>query len=333
MDTLDDFEMKPLTKGLGFHKKSQTSHKRQRKAELAQDVIPKSIPKSPAESLFEDNTIDRPLAYEDLLKSLADTEPTRSLDSLSGEIRNMDLDSESTDSQKSREASATSVEISEPLPRKPEARAASMELPVADHFPTPMPLDDLIKDRQLPVDEIDDIPIPGIQSFRKTPTAVKNPTEDTGVRRSSSNDPQSHLEKSPICLRSIALDGLIVVAMAMIFLVSLLAVTGVGISAVFGGIKTDLATQVPLAVLYIAVYQIYVIGTRSFYGRTLGEWTFDHQLGRDEEQMRGVYPVKVLWRSLLIVVTGIVTLPLLSFFSRVDVASYLTGLQLYRLRD
>ncbi|MEZ4872416.1 MAG: hypothetical protein R2827_09280 [Bdellovibrionales bacterium] len=48
----------------------------------------------------------------------------------------------------------------------------------------------------------------------------------------------------------------------------------------------------------------------------MGEWTFDHQLGRDEEQEEALYPLKVVWRSILIILTGVVILPLLSFVTR-----------------
>ncbi|MEZ4872414.1 MAG: hypothetical protein R2827_09270 [Bdellovibrionales bacterium] len=108
METLDEFELKPLTKGLGFHKKPMQQHKA-KKPELAEDVLPKSVPKSPARSIFDDTTIEQPLAYEDLLKSLQAGEKERKFNSLNEELRNLDLDDDRPSS---------SLEISEPLPRK-----------------------------------------------------------------------------------------------------------------------------------------------------------------------------------------------------------------------
>jgi len=82
--------------------------------------------------------------------------------------------------------------------------------------------------------------------------------------------------------------------------------------------------------LYIAVLQLYVIVARSFFGKTLGEWTFDYQMGDNEQVKSTVYPLLVLWRSLVIMGTGVITLPILSILFRKDLASYLTGLQFYK---
>jgi len=119
----------------------------------------------------------------------------------------------------------------------------------------------------------------------------------------------------------------------LIFLISLLMITKVDLMKVFTNTQTDMMTQLSLAVLFTALYQMYVIVARSFFGKTLGEWTFDHQLGRKKEQDSALYPIQVLWRSFLTVITGVFILPTLSFISRKDIPSYLSGLQLYKKRQ
>ena len=339
MDGLEDFEMKPLTEGLGFHKKSIKLSEETKKFKLEKEKLPKSVPNAPSKKFFEAEDIGKPLAYEDLLKSLGESESERAVDSMQSHLKDYSFSEEAT----SAEPKGSGLEISEPLKRKEDRLKsdAGFELPVdRGELPAPMPLDDLFPEQPaLPPasDTFDDIPIPGgIGPIKKQPVA---PTEkkaqkkaDTGVRRSSSNAPTSKLVPSPICLRSIFLDALVVTAMALVFLASLILVTGVTFNTVIGSFENDIATQIPLLILYIAIYQIYVIGTRSFFGRTLGEWTFDHQLGREEEHEKGIYPLKVVFRSFIIVGTGIVTLPLLSFLFRKDVAKYLSNLQLYKVR-
>ncbi|MEO0337465.1 MAG: metalloendopeptidase, partial [Pseudomonadota bacterium] len=85
-------------------------------------------------------------------------------------------------------------------------------------------------------------------------------------------------------------------------------------------------------VLLVAVMQMYVVVARSFFGRTLGEWTFDLQMGNDEDIESPVYPLKIVFRSLITVATGLVTLSFLSFVMRTDIAAKMTGIQLYRHR-
>ena len=92
----------------------------------------------------------------------------------------------------------------------------------------------------------------------------------------------------------------------------------------------DLTAQISAIMLFVVVLQIYVVTSRSLFGCTLGEWTFDCQMGTDPQQKDGYYPMQVLWRSLLTIGTGVILIPLLSFISRRDLARYLTGLQLYR---
>ena len=75
--------------------------------------------------------------------------------------------------------------------------------------------------------------------------------------------------------------------------------------------------------------QIYFIISRAFCGKTLGEWTFDLQLGRDEDFKSENYPLRVILRSLVVTFTGVIVIPVLSFVFRRDLAGKITGLNLY----
>ena len=55
------------------------------------------------------------------------------------------------------------------------------------------------------------------------------------------------------------------------FMVALLVVTKVDLSVVFRNLNSDYMTQISLGVLFLAVMQMYVVISRSFFGRTLGE--------------------------------------------------------------
>ena len=53
MDGMDDFEMKPITKGLGFHKKPVDLAAETKRQGLAEEVLPKPLPSAPANSCSE----------------------------------------------------------------------------------------------------------------------------------------------------------------------------------------------------------------------------------------------------------------------------------------
>lgn len=322
MDSFDDFELKPLSQGLGFHKKPVNLGESIKKSEASKDHLKKSIPKRPASGLLDSTFMpEKETTYEDLLASLSSPKKSTAFQDLFSE------ETHSSENSSSQETSPSAPIFTSTLPRKSSDISLSstevFEDPVGTNiFPetprkTPTPPPDA------PIrDEVDKNNISISSDIFKS--------KQQGVRRGAHDAPPiSRLSKAPICLRSLFLDVLVVLAMALVFLLSLLIVTKVDLMSVWASSKNDLMTQLSMAVLYIAVYQMYVVISRSFFGRTLGEWTFDFQLGNDEQQKKALYPVKVLWRSLLVIMTGVVILPLFSFIFRKDLASYLTGLQLY----
>jgi hypothetical protein len=107
-------------------------------------------------------------------------------------------------------------------------------------------------------------------------------------------------------------------------------VTKVDLSAILRGLNNDEITLISLGVFFVAVIQMYVVTARSFFGRTLGEWTFDVQLGKTEDQSKTFYPLKVVARSLLVTATGLIVLPILSLVVGRDLAGDLLGLHLYQ---
>ncbi len=303
----DDFEFRPITKGLGFHKKPISLKEEVVKTELINKALPKSVPHRPAARfLQQEASVDEALTYEDILLSLGESEPVRALDSMADSI---EYDVHSTESV------LEDLDLSKTFQR--EQQASPDIQPSEVSMPT------------MPLRDID-------QNIERKPFSTPRPTimprPGTNVRRSSSNAPESKLEKAPICVGSMVLDSVLVTSLSLIFTVSLLYVTQVSVPLFLSNLKSDLPTQLSFGVLYLSLYQMYVVVTRSFFGSTLGEWTFEHQLGNEKDQKRGLYPLKVVWRSLIIVMTGFVVLPLLSFIFRKDIIGFFSGLDLYKRR-
>lgn len=173
-------------------------------------------------------------------------------------------------------------------------------------------------------------------SIRSTPSssgssvakrsAIKLPVEPSAAQQA----PEVYLIRTPPLFVSCLFDGIICFGLALLFLTVLLMITKADLGLVLENAKIDFMTQLSLAAIAAAVIQLYMIISRSFFGRTLGEWAFEVQLGRKQDQESAFYPFLVAWRSVLIFITGIIVLPLFSMIFKRDLVFYLSGTQLFR---
>lgn len=288
MDPLDDFEFKPLTEGLGFHKKSVNLKEQVKEAGLVEKSMPKNPPTAPTHSK---DAVSRSAAQalDELLKT---------------------LDAPSNPAAQMRQKN---LEITEPLPRTSDKKATSFEMPIPGPVAPP-------------------IPMPGTDAVisTKKPHVQLNLKQSTGTRRSAADSPSSLLVAVPASFPSAILDAIVVLALTMIFMTALVSVTKVDVLNLMMNSQQDVTTQGSLVMLYLAVWLMYSVIARSFFGRTLGEWTFDHQLGSTQDQQQALYPLKVVARTLVTLITGIVVLPLVSLLMGQDLAGRISGVQLYQ---
>ena len=280
MDPFDEFEFKPLTEGLGFHKKAVN--------------LKDTAPESP---LFDDELTDIPGGYP----ASTDSAPTPK-------------------KQTNRFEDVLSALEKAPLQRKSELEFTDV-LPREAPTQSPFPKREAFRQ-----------PTPAPEVTRPVPTQARDEQNKVGTRRGGADSPAParRLQPATISIPSAFLDFVIILALALVFLTSLLAVTKVDLNVVMRNLSADVMTQISLGVMFVAVMQMYVVIARSFFGRTLGEWTFDLQIGRDEEQSRQSYPFRVAARSLLVTVTGLFFLPLISAVLRRDLPGSLVGAELYR---
>lgn len=288
MDPFDEFEFKPLTDGLGFHKKTVSLKEGLKESGVVQDelqAIPTTVPRGILDEIPQAPT--KKHNFDDVLSALEKTPLNRNSD----------------------------LTFTEPLPREPK--------PVQSPFPQPA----AFKGPNNPNKE-KIFPTPAAHQIKRTPTQAE--LNSVGTRRGAADSPQRKLAPATMSVASAILDLMIVSALSLVFLVALLTVTKVDLNAVIATTQRDFMTQISLGVLFLAVMQMYVIISRSFFGATLGEWTFDLQVGQDSEQQMESYPFKVIFRSLLNIVTGLVLLPLVSSVIGRDIAGQLSGVKLYR---
>lgn len=127
---------------------------------------------------------------------------------------------------------------------------------------------------------------------------------------------------------SMVVDHCLIMAMTCLFLLtgSLILKTTLKIF-----IRTQDFIQAGV-LLYVLLSVAYFVIVRSFLGATVGEQSCGLRLGAPSERFKKSYSLKVLARSILILFTGIVILPLLSLFLGKDLTGKLTGLSIYSLK-
>lgn len=139
-----------------------------------------------------------------------------------------------------------------------------------------------------------------------------------------------HLCPISFSFSAMIFDAVMAFGLSLLFLIALVVATDMDLNRLLQATSMYTMNQIGLAVLYIAVAQLYVISSRAFAGQTLGEWAFDVQLGTREDQEQATFPLLVFARAILISITGVIILPLIALIFGTDYAAKILSLRLYR---
>jgi hypothetical protein len=285
VDPFEEFEMKPITQGLGFHKK-------------AIKLNDTAATPNTSSSLVKEAASAAAGSYSQFLESLKKPDVTTPLP--------RDQNRENLPSFLTTEASNEMAgEITWPNPQAP----TTPNRPKQPTRPNPAPGN---FKKSVDLDFVDP------KVAKKIPA-----TEDVKPSRST-------LVEIPFSFSAAVVDTIVLIALTLVFLICVLMITKVNLISIVQTIRNDSMTQLSLVLLMLALYQIYSVVARSTFGATIGEWTFDLQLGHFNQHEMSTYPLRVAWRSLAMILTGFVVLPFLSLVFRRDLAGKLSGLQLYR---
>lgn len=199
-----------------------------------------------------------------------------------------------------------------PLPRKPRGGA---QLPQ-----TPGGLTEVGGDGSAAVDEI----LKTLQKNRRLDF-------DKGVSEKPSQAKAKEEYKTTTWSFSAGmLDTMLVVAASLLCMIILLVITKVDLIGNLSNPDAQGMIYVATASLFATVTFIYLTLNRMYIGCTPGEWAFDQRIGKPEDLNKAVYSIKVVGRSLLVIATGLVILPLLSMVLGQDIAGSITGARLYK---
>jgi len=257
MDPFDEFEFKPLTDGLGFHKK-----------------------KTPKQNNLETPT-EIPSAKPALIKD-----------------HGLNLIEES------------SVDpLRPPLPRK--AKIAGPDLTEVGGAPSQAPT---------AVDEI-------LKTLQKS----RNFELEKKTAKTKITAPAVEEYKPTTWSASAAvLDAMLVIAASLLCMIILLVITRVDLIGNLSRPDSEGMIYLATLALFATVSFIYLVVNRVFVGHTPGEWAFDQRLGKPTELNTAMYTVKVLARSVLVIATGFIVLPLISALLGRDISGEITGARLYK---
>lgn len=255
MDPFEEFEFKPLTEGLGFHKKKASAQK-----------------------------------VEDLDSAFEVTQPGTSLNHTGLSL----LEEEEADPLRS------------PLPRKAPSSPVAPET-----TPTSAAVDEILK------------------------TLQKNRHLDFENKAAAKAQPQPAAKVEEYAadywnFSSAMLDSMLVIAASLLCMIIVLTITKADLIANLSNPDESGMIYLSTFALLASVSFIYLLVHRLFLGATPGEWAFEQRICRPEEMNSVGYSLRVLSRSLLVIATGFVVLPLLSLILKKDLAGEITGASLFK---
>lgn len=130
---------------------------------------------------------------------------------------------------------------------------------------------------------------------------------------------------------SASVDALIIVSMSCFFVVAFSLLMKTSAAQIIKTILQDVSAIKLLGVSFLMSFWMYLIFMRVFNGATMGEWACQLRLGQPSQRTATNYVTKVLVRTTVIMLTGIIFLPLLSLIVKRDLAGELSGLKMYSL--
>lgn len=317
---MENVTFKPMTKGLGFDKKVENKAPQFVSNNVTGEVSQEIDSKLDKElgSLFSESSALSDVLEPNLGKSKSISDMINSLppkyDFIEPEVE-------------AREDSSPKKQMNlekSPLIFKPVGRA-DYQLPVAKDMGEPvLPTDfPLKKDTVVEPPKVDlSLGDSMLGAFPKMELHKKKFFHQKVV-------PQPQFTEVLGSFTSSVLDFFVVAGIGTLFIVGLVYLTGIDLFQALRNAKTFSKTLIDLSVLFFGVYLLYFMITRSLFGSSLGDWAFDLQLGRDEDRIERVYPLKVLVRMVVIGLTGFILLPMISYFAKKDYAKKISGLNLF----
>ncbi|MFP5518592.1 MAG: RDD family protein [Bdellovibrionia bacterium] len=197
--------------------------------------------------------------------------------------------------------------LKSPLPRKGQIIEPTLNLKISETNEVNTTVDEILKNIQKN------------KRFEVEENKITSPAQQ-----------KEEFQQTSLSLSAGLLDGMLVVAASLLCMIILLVITRVDLIGSLTNPASDKMIYLATVGLFASVYLVYMLVNRVFLGYTPGEWAFDHRVGTPEDLKKWDYPLKVLARSVLNIVTGFILIPILSSIFKKDFAGAITGSSLVK---
>lgn len=172
-------------------------------------------------------------------------------------------------------------------------------------------------------------------SIAKAQTAVNEILKNLNQKRqldfvSETEKQKVQLKKSKPQLFATVLDAMLITAAFLMTLILMLSITKIDMILNLTHPETSGMVYVATFALFAMVTFVYMVVNRSILGYTPGEWAFDQQCGQNDENEDTLFILKIAFRTVLVMATGFITLPFMSYLFNKDMAGDFSGAQLYK---
>lgn len=128
------------------------------------------------------------------------------------------------------------------------------------------------------------------------------------------------------------IDTLVIAAVSCFLMLCYSLMLKAGLKQVLGFTLAKENALITFLVFFVFSGWMYFISSRTLTGASIGEHTCSLRLGQPHERVKRSYLPRVIIRTTLTLLTGIITLPLLSLVINKDVVGRITGLNIYSLK-
>ncbi len=137
-------------------------------------------------------------------------------------------------------------------------------------------------------------------------------------------------KKSKPIMSAAGLDAMLITAAFLMTMIAMLSITKIDLFLNLSHPETSGLIYLATGLLFATVTFIYMVINRAFLGFTPGEWAYDQRCGQEADLQNLSYIPRLALRSLVVMLTGFITMPLLSYLFNKDMAGQLSGVNLYR---
>lgn len=130
---------------------------------------------------------------------------------------------------------------------------------------------------------------------------------------------------------SALIDTLVLISISCFCLVLFSFLIKTPMGDVFKILSLEPSIKEMFAISFLFSFWVYLVTMRVFMGASLGEWSCQLRLGQPLQRIKPTYVLRVAARTTTLLLTGVVTIPLLSLFLKRDLLGELTGIYIYSL--